>query len=876
MILSEGTTFGPYEIVGPLGRGGMGEVYHARDARLGRDVALKVLREEDAEDADLVTRFEREARAASSLNHPNIVVVYEAGAASVAGRELPIHYLAMELIDGEPLSASIGGEPVSVRRFLDLATQLADGIARAHDSGIVHRDLKPSNVFVTSEGRVKILDFGLAALHQFAGADTHSPTSAGSRLTSPGSAVGTLGYMAPEQARGETPTPASDQFSLGCIFYEMLTGSPAFSRPSSAETLSAILRDDPRPVDEINPSVPQPLQWILERCLAKVPRDRYASTRDLARDLQTIKEHSVGSSSGLRAAAKARALSRRRFLQIAAAAIGIAALVAGGVLLIDRLRAPQPPEFRRLTYREGTVTRALFAPNGSILYAASFDGNPVRSYLALPESTGIDRALDSDVQFPLAFSGDGSQVLVLVGPSRLSMNESGTLAWWPSLGGKPRRILDNAGWADAASNGQFLVVVRDLGAERVLELRTAEGAPQRTLFKTSGAVWFARISPDQKKVAFVHFPFRLDGIGEIQVAAIDGSGSRVLTKRFDQVAGLDWSKKTGEIWFTASTQSSFGNGALWSVSPSGKLRSRYVLPDFFTLQSVSASGDLLLTSEQEAVGLTVRQGAEDPHDLSWLGWTLIGDISPDGKTALFYDRGPTEKTSGVWIRPLAGGDATRLGAGLPGRFSPDGRSIVAVTRPVSGAAQLSLIPVDAGGARLLPTPGGDVSVPSFAGPNTVLFVRSEKGISEVWTMQTDGSGARSLGAAGCGMPTASPSGSSFLCLEGRPRRSLSIHPIKGGPGLKLYELPDSSEREFIYARWNAAGDRIFAVTRDRRLLTLDSSTGTLLREEAIGLGGTTLSGQGLLLTAALDASGETRAYSIVRASSDLYLASGIR
>ena len=276
--------------------------------------------------------------------------------------------------------------------------------------------------------------------------------------------------------------------------------------------------------------------------------------------------------------------------------------MAGGIFVLDRLRAPTPPEFRRLTFREGIVTRALFAPNGSILYAASWEGDPVRSYLALPESTGIDRALDSDVQFPLAYSGDGSQVLVLVGPSRLSVNESGTLAWWPSLGGKPRRILDNAGWADVAKDGRFLVVVRDLGAERVLELRSAEGVSQRTLFRTSGAIWFARISPDQKKVAFVHYPFRLDGIGEIQVAAIDGSGSKVLTKRFDECAGLDWSAKTGEIWFTASTQTAYGNGALWSVSPSGKLRSRYSLPDFFTLQSVSASGDrLLLTSQREGV-----------------------------------------------------------------------------------------------------------------------------------------------------------------------------------------------------------------------------------------------------------------------------------
>src|SRR5262249_53807395 len=155
------------------------------------------------------------------------------------------------------------------------------------------------------------------------------------------------------------------------------------------------------------------------------------------------------------------------------------------------------------------------------------------------------------------------------------------------------------------------------------------------------------------------------------------------------------------IWFTASPQTSYGNGALWTVSPSGKLRSLYVLPDFFTLQSVSASGDrLLLTSQQEAIGMTVRHGAEDPHDLSWLGWTLISDISPDGKTVLFYDRGPTEKTSGIWIRSLAGGDATRLGEGYPGKFSPDGRSVVGVTRSAAAASRLVLVPVEAGGVRL--------------------------------------------------------------------------------------------------------------------------------------------------------------------------------
>jgi len=847
----------------------MGEVYRARDTRLHREVALKVLREEDADDADLLVRFEREARAASSLNHPNIVVVYEAGALSVPGRAEPLHYLAMELIDGEPIDASLDGEPMPLRRFLDLATQLADGIARAHESGIVHRDLKPSNVFVTSEGRVKILDFGLATLRPASGEDTQSPTAA--RLTSPGMAVGTLGYMAPEQARGEVPTAASDQFSLGCIFYEMLTGRSAFGRASVAETFSAILRDEPPPVDEINPRVPQPLRWIVERCLAKSPRDRYASTRDLARDVQTLRDHSATISSRALAAA-APVEIRRRALPLVAFAVLAVALGAGGALLLSRrTSAPLQPEFRRITFRQGVVSRALFAPNGSILYTGSWGGEPARSYLALPESSGIDRLLESDVQFPLAFSEDGSQVLVLLGVSRLSVNESGTLAWWPALGGRPRRILDGAGWADFARRGRFLVVVRDLGADRVLELRSAEGALQRTLFRTSGAIWFARVSPDEKEVAFIHYPFRLDSHGEVQVAAIDGSGSKAVTQRFEQCQGLDWDAKTGEIWFSASIGTANASSTLWAIRSSGKSSSRYVLPDFFRLQSVSAGGDrFLLTSERERVNLTVRHGRESPRDFSWFGWTLVADISPDGKTLLFYDQGPTEKTAGMWIRPLAGGDAIRLGEGHPGKFSPDGRWVVGVTRPLSGPPELSLIPVEAGRPRRLPLRDAHVSAPSFAGPSTLLFVRTEKGRSEIWRIESDGTGARSLGAAGCDRPMASPSGNSFLCVEGEG--ALAVHSMNDRSRRKLYQL--ANEGEFVSVRWNGAGDRIFAVTRDRRILTLDSSTGSLIREETIPVAATPVHGR--LLDAALDSDGVIQAYSMIQKSADLYMASGIR
>ncbi|HEY3204365.1 MAG TPA: serine/threonine-protein kinase, partial [Thermoanaerobaculia bacterium] len=282
MILSPGESFGDYTILGPLGRGGMGEVYRARDARLGREVALKILPDDAAEDPERIRRFEQEARAASALNHPNIVVIYETGEARPSGRDRPMRFLAMELLDGEPLSALLAGGGLPLKRTLDYACQIADGLSRAHESGIVHRDLKPSNIVITRDGHLKILDFGLAKLRSLSPEDKTLEVTTDPTLTSPGTLLGTVGYMAPEQVRGEPATAASDQFSFGCILFEMLAGQRPFQRSSPAETLSAILRDEPPPLEQFHLNVPAPIRWIIERCLSKPPRDRYASTRDMA------------------------------------------------------------------------------------------------------------------------------------------------------------------------------------------------------------------------------------------------------------------------------------------------------------------------------------------------------------------------------------------------------------------------------------------------------------------------------------------------------------------------------------------------------------------------------------------------------------------
>jgi predicted ATPase len=290
-----GMRLGPYEIVAPLGAGGMGEVYRARDTRLGREVAVKVLPDSKAKDKEALARFEQEARSASALNHPNIVTIYDIGRTD-SGEE-PISYIAMELVEGRSLRQIISEGAVAVEQIVDIATQVAQALAEAHGKGIVHRDLKPENIMVSESAgghglQVKILDFGLAKLEarDFA-EDDSAVTAMAAPVTGAGVILGTVGYMSPEQASGRIADFRSDQFSLGAILYEMATGTRAFKHPTSVETLAAIIREEPRSISQINPQIPLPLQWAIKRCLTKNPENRYSSTRDLARDLAIVREH---------------------------------------------------------------------------------------------------------------------------------------------------------------------------------------------------------------------------------------------------------------------------------------------------------------------------------------------------------------------------------------------------------------------------------------------------------------------------------------------------------------------------------------------------------------------------------------------------------
>src|SRR6266540_609606 len=331
MALNPGTRLGPYEVISLLGAGGMGEVWRARDTRLGREVALKILPSELSQDPERLRRFEREARAASALNHPNIVVIHD------VGRSDSISYIAMERVHGRSLRDLMVPGPLPVRKILPLATQIANGLAGAHAAGIVHRDLKPENVMVSEDGLVKILDFGLAKLAMPpAEGLTAAPTVAiEAPRTEAGIILGTVGYMSPEQAAGREVDYRSDHFSFGSILYEMATGRQAFQGESTPQTLTAIIEKEPEPIASIRPDIPEPLLWAIERCLAKAPAERYESTRDLARDLANLRNRFSGMAPPLVGRISASAASgRRRGLSLAVTAVAGAALAVAVIVAL--------------------------------------------------------------------------------------------------------------------------------------------------------------------------------------------------------------------------------------------------------------------------------------------------------------------------------------------------------------------------------------------------------------------------------------------------------------------------------------------------------------------------------------------------------------
>jgi Tol biopolymer transport system component len=836
----------------------MGEVWRARDTRLSREVALKVLPEELALDRERLNRFEQEARAASALNHPNIVAVYD------VGRSEATSYIAMELVEGKTIRELLVPGPLSLKRVLSIAAQAADGLAKAHGAGIVHRDLKPENLMVSSDGFVKILDFGLAKLvAERPGGLSDALTMAGSQTAS-GIIVGTVGYMSPEQASAVPLDFRSDQFSLGSILYEMVTGKRAFTRATVVDTLSAILHDEPEPIAARRPETPVALRWLIERCLAKEPEDRYASTRDLARDLATLRDHlSEAAVSGVAAAIQPR--RRRRLSVLASLAAAGALLLAGGVFFGKRLEKKPQPSYRQLTFRQGTVRSARFSPDGqSVIYAASWGGQPLELFTVRP-GTPESRSLGALGANNIAVSSKGEMTLVLRNRYLGLFPGFGTLARMPLEGGAaPREVLEDISWADWSPDGARLAVVRQVGSLQRLEYPVGT-----VLYETAGWISHPRVSPDGNRVAFLDHPSLSDDRGS--VALVDRAGRRTLGGRWSTMSGLAWRPDGKEIWFTAARAGA--RRSLRAVSPSGRERLIESSPVGLALHDIARDGRVLLAHDNLRFGtIALPPGEKRERELSWLDLSMVTDISPDGKKIILSESGEGGEYS-IYLRKTDGSPAVRLGPGWVGTMSPDEKWVL-TTDIRADPPQLVLLPTGPGDPVILTRDRLNHAHGRFLPDGKqIVFAAGEPGRDRLLYIQPIAGGeARSISRAEVlATGPVSPDGR-FTAGRSLANR-ITLYPTAPGDPVAI---PGVAPQERA-VEWSPDGKSLYVYRRGElplRVFRVEVASGKreLWREFAPSDPAGVVEIQGVQMTP--DAS--AYAYTYVRILSDLFVAEGLK
>ncbi len=832
--ISPGTRLGPYEIQSLLGAGGMGEVYRARDSRLQRDVAVKVLPRALAQDQDRLRRFEREARAAGQLNHPNVMAVYDIGSTEPNGGGLP--YIVCELLEGTTLRNRLPAGPIPPRKAIQYATQVARGLAAAHAKGIAHRDLKPENLMILSGDHVKILDFGLAKLLRpeadgAGGAPDDDTGPVARSLTMTGEILGTPSYMSPEQVRDQPSDHRTDIFALGAILYEMLASKRAFDGPSHADRMTAILQSEPPPLPtEIEDTTPG-IGAVIAHCLEKSQTDRFDTASDLAFALSLV----AG-----RSAARPTADT-------------------------DTTPAAASHNYRRITFRDGAIYGARFAPDGqAICYGASWEGRPTELFWSYPGNPEA-RALGYIRTDLLSIATTGEMAVSRGRTSRGGFIHTGMLARMPLGGGAPKDIMDGVTEAEFHPDGRRLAIIRDEGGMTRIEFPAG-----KALYQTPGWPSSIRFSPDGTRIAFLDHPARANDSGSVAVVDMSGDVKR-LSSGWSSLRGLAWSPDGREVVF-AGFRTEVGR-MIHAVGLDGAVRRVLQIPGNMTLDDVSRQGAALgLLDNERMRGRFVPAGDTETRDLTWLDWTLLRAITADGSRILFDETGVGGGNLGsVYIRGTDGSPAVRLGDGIALSLSRDGQWALASVG--LEPTRLDMLPVGAGEPRTIPTGDLEVSHASWFPDGSICCLGREPGQGARLFKLDPTTGKREpFSEEGVSYydTLVSPDGR-FVAAHGHDRKAW-IYPVDGGA-----PTPVKGALEFERTvSWSPEGDGIFVFSRGElpaKVWRIDLKTGErkLWREispaDRTGVEG--------IASVRMTPDGSTFAYSYYQRLSGLYVVEGL-
>jgi len=789
VALVRGARLGPYQILGGLGAGGMGEVYRARDTRLGRDVAIKILPAERMADPARRARFEKEARAVAALNHPQIVTLHDIDSAD------GVDFIVLELVPGKTLDAAIPRQGMRVGEALRIAIPLADALAAAHAAGIVHRDLKPGNVMVTPDGTAKVLDFGLAKLvhDEPAGADGSTETLGDSApLSQPGLVAGTAGYMSPEQASGGNVDARSDVFAFGVLLYEMVTGRRAFPGQSSAETIAAVLKEEPKLPSQLVPDLPKELERIILRCLRKEPARRFQHMTDLKVELQEVKEETDSQAAVPAAAARRR--SRQRFAWIAAG-VSVLALATVALWQLGRKELPAP-RLVQLTAARYAV-RASFSPDGNQIAFGSTGEKDNNWHIWLKiVGEAESRRLTADPARDLGpeWSRDGKQIAFV----RYPPGSPGSVYLMSPLGGSERRMLDfpiAAAFLSWSPDGRWLAAAKAggtaPGSNGIHLIPVKGGEPRAVTFPKPPAYDDSpAFSPDGHALAYVSCQARWwDPACDVYVLPLDAERrpqgeARRLTRQRLWIVGLAWTRDGRSIVSGSGVE---GDG-MWRVRADGSSPPERVelAGDCAYMPSTVSGQDRLafVRNSMDSVIYHLEVGGSSTPLLDSTSRDLNAQYSPDGRRITFASRRSGDRNE-VWLADADGSNPTRLTRG-PGRlqgsprWSPDGRTIAFDSRSEEGQWDIWTIGVDGSGLRQVTRDLPFAHVPSFSRDGrSIYFGSSRTGREEVWRVAAAGGPAEQVTHEGGTIPFESLDGRTLYYLRSM-NDALLARPTAGG------------------------------------------------------------------------------------------------